>query len=220
MNIKVSKLQEAFFSTYPAFRYSKGKILLSAFTPATQIYYLKKGHIRQYLTTAAGEEITFHVFRPIAYFPIMLSLSDTQNVYSFEALTTVEGYRAPVTDVIAFLKKNPEVLFDLTTRLSRGITGLLVKIENQTYKNAYLKVVSLLIHLTKIYGEGIGVNGTTCYRISLPLSQANLATWVGLQRETLSRQIEILEKRKIIAYEKHYILIRNFEALQEQISLH
>src|SRR3989338_2682986 len=71
--------------------------------------------------------------------------------YNFEVIDEVVVWPKRADQVIRFLKENPDVLFDLATRLSLGIVGLLEKIENATYTNAYHKILSLLLYLANHY---------------------------------------------------------------------
>lgn len=176
------------------------------------IYYVKTGFIQQFINTQDGEHITLHVFRPQSFFPIMLVLSDAPNKYDFRALTDAQVYKAPREEVMDFIRKEPDVLYDLAIRLSEGINGLLERFEHEKFRGAEHKVASLLLYLAQKYGEKKSDSSVT---ITIPLTHTDIASWVGTQRETVSRQIEKLEKSGILAREQKSIIVHDLKKLQK-----
>lgn len=211
MDSYIQKKLDSFFMDGFPLTFQKGEILLRAGTPLHKIYYLKKGHVRQFLNTADGQELTLHLFKPPSFFPTMLLLSNSVNKYDFAAIDDVTVWPKPSGQVLAFLKENPDVLYDFTIRLSQGIVGLLNKIENTTYANAYQKILSLLLYLTNHYG----VTSTNTTLLSLKLTHTDIASWTGMQRETASRQLEKLEKKGIVAIDKSILKIDAKKLQQE-----
>lgn len=202
-----------FFSAFKPYSYKKNEMIIRSGDSISQIYYLKKGYVRQYLLTADGEDITMHIFKPFSFFPIMLVMSNTENKYYFETITTARVFTAPKAAVLDFLKKEPDVLFDLTSRMSSGIVGLLNKIENTVFKNSHYKVTSLLVYLAKHFGK----KQKDSIRIDLPITHAGLANWIGLQRETVSRKIELLKKKGYLANKNQSLVIHNIKKLEEEL---
>ncbi len=70
-----------FFSKFKFLHYEKSEMLVRAGDPVFGIYFLKKGFVRQYVLSEDGEELTIHVYRPPAFFPTMLLLSNYPNKY-------------------------------------------------------------------------------------------------------------------------------------------
>ncbi len=213
MNEFIEKKLDAFFQQYSLLHFKKNETILSAGSDIVDIFYLKKGFVRQSLITVDGEDITLHVFKPVSFFPIMLALGKKSlSKYTFSALEALDLRRAPYEKMEAFLKTEPDVLFDLATRLSQGLNGLLTKIETGTFTNAYEKVVSLLLYLSKQFGKETGSSIT----ITLPLTHPDIASWTGLQRETVSRQIEVLQDKGILHREKNHLVIIDMHKLQKE----
>jgi len=214
MNQFIEKKLDAFFQQYSLLHFKKNEAILSTGSEIVDIFYLKKGFVRQSLITVDGEDITLHVFKPVSFFPIMLALGNKSlSKYTFTALEALDLRRAPYEKMEVFLKTEPDVLFDLATRLSQGLNGLLTKIETGTFTNAYEKVVSLLLYLSKQFGKETE-NGVT---IMLALTHPDIASWTGLQRETVSRQIEVLQDKGILNREKNHLVIIDMHKLQEEV---
>lgn len=197
-----SKLVD-FFSGYKLLTVEKGKTLIRGIDETPSIYFIKEGVVKQYVTTENGENLALHLFRNDSFFPIMLSIGSSKNKYTFETIAKTTVYEAPAEDVIAFLKSEPDVLYDLTIRLSKGINGLLQKIENLSFTNTEERLISLLRYMGEKFGEK--EHGTIV--IKLPLTHADIASWIGAQRETVSREMEKLKNQGIIEYDKKIITI-------------
>jgi CRP-like cAMP-binding protein len=208
----VSKKIYNFFSKYPETKYPKDNVIIYPNKEIPFIYYLESGVVRQYVNTIDGEELTLNLFKAKSYFPIMLVLSSEDNKYMFQALTNVSVYKAPTSEVLSFVKDNPDVSFELLVRISKGLSGTLVKIQEQLPSNAYRKVAALLVYLTKSFGK---IDDDKII-IDIPLTHYTIASWLGLQRETVSRQMEILAKKKVIQYKNRFIRVRNIKLLKKE----
>ncbi len=212
MDNSLKKKIEVFFEQYTLLTFAKNQIIISPEEEITSIYLLKKGLVRMYVISEEGEEATIHVFRSGSFFPIMLSLSSRPNKYYFEAVEDVEVIKAPAKEVVAFIKNDPEVLFDLTTRFADAITGLMLRTEQLISQGAYPKIVSLLLYLADTFGE----KTESGISIKLRFSHDQIGAWVGVARETVSRQMEKLEKKDIISQKDHKIIIKDIKKLQEE----
>ncbi|MDE2025649.1 MAG: Crp/Fnr family transcriptional regulator [Patescibacteria group bacterium] len=205
---------DAVAKQFPELSFTPKTIILDPVKALNDIYYLEEGYVRMYLLSEDGEELTLHVFRPGSYFPLMLVLTDSPNKYYFEAVTPVLVRKVPKAKIITVLKDHPDILFDLATRLSGGIIGYLVKVESLLLHDAYKRVVSILCYLGERFSETLP-DGSV--RINLSITHYLLSTWVGLTRETVSRQIEKLEKNGLIVSKDNTVTIKNFKALQKEM---
>lgn len=167
-----------------------------------------------YMITEDGLEASIHIFRPVSCFPMMLSLNKKSNRYYFEAMDHVELVSGPAKQVINFFKSDPDVLFDLTSRFAEAIVGLSLRIEQLVAQSSYSKIVSLLLYFSQVYGE----NKNNKIIIDLKYSHDDIAAWVGVARETVSRQMEKLEKKGLIRHSNHHIVIRDMEKLKQEVA--
>lgn len=210
MTENVEQKIKDFFASFPSITYQKREIILHPNASFSDVFFLKKGKVRMYAISPEGEEVTLHIFLPYSYFPLMLLLSERSNTYYFEALEEVIIEKAPYTVTLDFIKSHPEVLYELTQRFSNAICGLLTRIENLAFEQSFTKVIHLLIYLAEKFGQK---NGTDTI-IQLPLSHEDIANWVGLRRETVSRQIEILQKDSLVSIRNKKINIADINKLK------
>ncbi len=211
MEAKISKKLEAFFTQYKQQKYKKGEILIRANDEPQGVFYLKKGIVRQYSISKDGEEQTLNLYKSISFFPLMWAVNDTPNTYYFEAVTDTEAYRAPRDQVIAFLKSEPDIMYDLISRLYKGMHGLLSRIEYLQSGDAYTKVIFALLNASYRFGaqkeEGM----------ELSVTHREISSLTGLTKETISRERTKLEKKDLIKNFNHRVMIRDIKKLESEL---
>lgn len=206
-----SKL-EKFFSKYKALNFRKGEIILTAGEPVFDIFYIKKGIVRIYSLSDHGEEATYHIVQAGEYFPMMLALAEQKNRYYYQALTNTEVFPAPAEETISFIKKDKELLFDLTSRFALGLCGMMIRVENLVFDTAYIKTASILTYFADKFGHKMDQG----ILIQLQFTHSNISSWLGINRETVSRQMKKLEKKGLIGYKNNYLLVADLEKLKQE----
>jgi len=212
MNERLRKKTEAFFLQFPLINLKKGDAVVEADKNLDEVYYLKKGYVREYTFSSQGVELTLHVFAPGSYFPMTDALAGVRNRYYYEALTPIELYATAKEKMLDFFRGEPDIVLDLTRRLLLGLDKLLMRIEYLAFGKAEARVVSTLLYLARHFGteKNKGV------QIQYLFTHRDIASFAGISRETTSREIEKLVKKKVIEYKKHLLTIKNLEILKKQ----
>ena len=183
-----------FFTGFRSKIYKPKEIILRPCIKIENIYFLKKGIVRQFCINENGIEITLHTFKPGSYFPIMLLIAESANKYNFQALDNVEVSIASSNETLEFVRKNPDVLFDLTRRMATGLNKLLLKEESMMFENSYEKVKRFVDYINEKFGED-----------KKKFTHEDIASWTGLTRETVSRQMDKLRKEGFIDQDFNFI---------------
>ena len=211
MPSSLSQKIDTFFSHFPRKVLKKGTLIIDAEETPEEAFYLKKGYVREYSLSPQGVELTLHIFAPGSYFPMTAIISKTENRYFFETITSVEVFVVPKEDVINFLRKEPDVVLDLSRRLLLGLDKLILRIELLTSGNARSRILSALSFLAKHFGEHKG-NSVSLTEV---FTHRDLASFAGISRETASRELEKLQKENIIRYRRHKITINNLKLVKK-----
>ena len=215
MSINKTKEFEDFYKQFTKRYYKKGEILIRADDDPQGIFCLTQGYVRQYSISKTGFEFTLNILKPISYFPMVWAVNGTPNVYYFEALTSVEVGRAPREQVVNFIKDKPTVIFELMSELLEDYAETLTRIEHLVFSDAYRRVISVLIYIAKHFGE---VNKNRII-VNHRFTQQDIATLVGVTRETASSEMVKLEKKGLIAYIDHSILFEDITKLTTELAL-
>jgi CRP/FNR family transcriptional regulator len=213
VNTDKTKVFNDFYDQFITRKYGKGETLIRSDDDPQGIFYLTKGYVRQYTTSKSGIELTLHILKPISYFPMVWAINGTPNVYNFEALTDVEVGRAPRDQVVNFIKDKPVVIFELMSELLEDYAETLTRVEHLVFSDAYRRVISILLYIAKHFGEEHGKEVIVRHRFT----QQDIATLVGVARETASNELVKLEKKGLVTYIDHTMLFENTGKLEKEL---
>jgi CRP/FNR family transcriptional regulator len=212
MNPDVAAKIESFFAPYRLRKYAKGQILMYNGDTTDYIYYLVKGKVKEYDVTYRGDEIILNVFKTLAFFPMSIAVNKKQNPYTYEAETDVEVRLAPITDVLKFIVDNPDVMYDLLSRVYRGLDGILGRMARLMSSSARSRLLYELVVETNRFGIHRD-DGS----ISVEINEKNLGARAGLTRETISREIRKLKDEAIVAINSKDIVILDYSRLEAEL---
>src|SRR5581483_4867418 len=199
MNSVITEKLAAFFGEFKEQKYRKGEILVRADENPRGIFYLTEGIVKEYAISKKGDEVVVNIFKPISFFPMSWAINNTENRYYFEAVNDVCLRLAPKEKVVAFVKAEPDVLFDLLSRLYRGVDGMLTRMTYLMGGNAKSRLITELIIAAKRFGK----KDPTGKQIELWISEKDFAAQSGMTRETVSRGIKVLKDKGFITFNKH-----------------
>jgi len=214
MAIDKTKGFETFYKQFQIRNYKKGEMLIRADDDPQGIFCLTKGYVRQYTISKTGFELSLHILKPISYFPMVWAINGTPNLYYFEALTPVEVGRAPRDQVVDFIKDKPTIIFALMSELLEDYAETLTRVEHLVFSDAYRRVISVLLYIAKHFGE-VSDKGIIVHH---RFTQQDIATLVGVARETAGIEIVKLEKKGLIKYVDHAMLFESVKKLDQELS--
>lgn len=212
MPLVVSRKIVEFFSGYPVKQFEKGQLLILADEDPKYIFHLIKGQVREYDISHKGDEIVVNVFKPPAFFPMSWAINKTLNQYFFEAATGVTVNQTPPSDVVEFLKANPDVMFDLLRRLYIGTDGLLRRMAHLMGGSARSRLLFELITECRRFGK---IRRDGSYLISM--NETEIGSRAGLSRETVSRETNELKKLGLIDVERQGIIVKKIKSLEKEL---
>lgn len=202
----------SFFTKYPRKTFSKGELLVQAEENPTGVFYLEEGWVSQYDVSPNGNTVVVNLFKPVAFFPMSWAINQTPNHYFFEATTDVVAYEAPAADAVQFLKENPDVLFDLLSRVYKGTDGLLRRMAHLMGGDAMTRLRFELINAGNRFGQ-VQQDGS----VFVPLNESELASHSGLARETVSRNLKALKAEGLVDVNHQGLVILDMIRLQTDL---
>jgi len=204
-----SKLR-SFFESGRRLRFKKREMILRAGDIPSGIFYIKNGFVRQYIISKDGQELTTVIYKPDDLFPLMWGLNEQISNRYFEAMTSAELYRVSKEKFIEFIKKEPEILYKLTSRILNRLNAVSERLEYLAFGSAYAKVASILL----IIAQRLGEEKEGGVVIPFSLTHKDIAALTGITRETSSIEIKKLERAKIINWHNRTII--NIKKLKEE----
>ena len=197
---------QRFLHRYHTKHYVKGEIILSQDEVPALAYMIKKGVIKTYNLTADGEEkpISFDIRGEI--FPagwVFGKLKRCQ--YFYEAFTDCELYCLPPEDYRQFIQTHPDVLYTVFNNFVGRYLYFQMRVNALEQSKASAKVLYTIHFLALRFGYDIKPN---VVRIPLPLTQQDLANFMGLTRETTSMELKKLQNEGIISYRNQQYTVK------------
>ena len=207
----VEKL-DLFFSKFRPLNYKKHEVILRPDGSPTGVFYLSRGYVKLYALSESGQELSLIIFKPGDFFPMIWAFNDVNLTQYLEAMTAVEIQRCSKEEFKTFLQKNPEALWDVTGKILIRLRGILERMEYMVFGNAHQKVSSILV----ICAERFGVKRDGEILIRVPLTHRDIASLIGLTRETTSVELKKLDKMKIISKKGGLFRVQKLEKLKEE----
>ena len=117
-------------------------------------------------------------------------------------------------ETVNFIKDKPKVIFELMSELLADYAETLNRMEHLVLSDAYRRVISVLLYIAKHFGETRDKGVIVHHRFT----QQDIATLVGVARETASNEMVKLEKKGLIKYIDRSILFENIKGLELELS--
>ena len=208
---------KSFAERYSSRTYRRSTLLISQDSPnPKEAYYLTEGYVRMFKKNAEGKIIFIHIFCPGSLLLLPWILTDSENIFSLDALTPIHVHVIPQKDAKAFLFADQELLAAMIDRLIRGMFGLIERIDTLANSQAKEKLATLLAYLA----QKVGVKSNGEIELPFPVSHRELATWIATTRETASLQMEKLGKKGFLHYAGRKLIISNLPLLKKEMSKH
>jgi CRP/FNR family transcriptional regulator len=213
METNVEQKIAKFFGQYPTRTYPKGQILLFANENPENIFYLASGKVITYDISYRGEEIITNAFKPPAFFPMSWAINRTPNTLFYKTDSKTIVHIVPVDKALTFLKENTDVMYDLLSRLYRGVDGMTGRLVHLMSGTARSRLMYELVIEARRFGEK---QPDGSYRLST--NEQDIAARAGLSRETVNREMRHLKTNDLVRIEKKMLVIVDLDGLQSSLN--
>lgn len=186
-----------FYAEHRTVRYKKGEIILFQDEVPRSAFAIKSGIVRAYTITSSYTErsISFSVKDEVLPVCWLFSKTDTTLFY-YVAHVDCELY---VVDREAFQRKVRESTSISYMLLARSIDAYVTK-ELQIASLEQLRAIDRILHTMSYLCSRYGLQlMDDVVRISIPLTQKDIASFAGLARETVATEISKISHKNIIS---------------------
>jgi CRP/FNR family transcriptional regulator len=209
------KQLESFFVKYPIRHFDKGQIIIAANETPPGISYVVSGQIRQYDITDVGTDIVVDVLLASSVFPLDWATRNRESQYFYQALSPVKIRTAPLSELEAFLRRAPNLLYILMTR---AVAAMTIMQRRMAHLMSGVTVNRVLFELIT-QGKRIGVKQLDGSYL-LHLHEDELAQRAGLTRETINRELGKLKRRGLVEVDHRILIIKNLEEIEALLGSH
>ena len=193
-------------------RWPRGAALFNEGGRSDFVASVVRGRVKASYFTDDGDEVILAIRGPGALLGEMSAIDEEPLSATVTALEPVEAIVVPVGSFLEYLEKHPRVLLMLLRSMSRKLRDSDRKRVEFSAFDTLGRVARRLVELADDFGEtdGDGI------RISLPLSQEELAGWTGSSREAVSKALRTLRGRGWIETRRRAITILDIDALRKR----
>lgn len=192
-----------FLSSYRVKSFTKGELILCEGEVPQAAYFVKKGIVKIYNLTNEGLE------KPISFdlenemFPTGWVFGIVKRAqFFYEAFSACELYVVNRDDYLHYLQADNKILYSHFHDIVTKYLNFEVRVYALEQSKASQKLIHTLHFFILRFGKHIRGN---MVRINLPLTQQDLANFMGLTRETTGLELKKLEKSGIINHRhRHY----------------
>lgn len=204
-----------FFSKGQLLLFHKGDIILGNDPAPSGVYYIESGYVKIYAISDSGDEYLHIIYGPGDVFPLTWAYIDAEPDSEFyEAIADSRLRKVARTDFTHAMQSDPELSYAMGVQLAYQFQVFLDRIDNLEYKKAAERVVYHLLFLAHRFGVRRGSEIT----IQAPITHELFANSINLARETVSRQIEILEKEQLVRNHRTHMVIQDVPRLEHRLS--
>jgi CRP-like cAMP-binding protein len=194
---------------------ARGEIILGHTTVPDGVYFIISGYVKVYSISNQGDEYIHIIYGPGEIFPMMWAYLNVQPESMFyEALVTTVVWKISRDWFEEFIKTRLDISYAMSMQLAQQYRVYNDRVDNLEYKKASERVAYRVLFL----GSRFGTKTPRGVLIDLPITHEVFANTINLARESVSRELEKLEKQSIIEFRDHHILIMNVESLGSQLS--
>ncbi len=196
--------------------YKKGEMIIRSEDPPSGIFYLEQGYVKIYSITEDGEDRLHVIYKPGEIFPLIWAMKDVEKNIYYEALNSVTLLRVSKKEFIDFIASCRNAITALSESLADYFDIHIDRIDNLQIPKSYPRLIARLLYLVKRFGRKYKNKGS--FIIEAPITHKEIANSIALTRETVSREISKLEKKKIISSSGHSIIVNSIGELKKELS--
>lgn len=194
--------------------YSKGDAIFSEGNIANTLYFVNEGKIKLYRYTKDGKEQILHILSEGDFFGELDLINPS--AYRFNAKAIVDAKVCTLTkeEMKDVMMGKPEIGIKLLETARERLSKVEDLVQNLATNDVDSRMAYLITDLMTSYGENIGDS----ISIKLPISRGDMANYIGVTPETISRKLKKFEDEKIIKIVgTKNIIILDQEKLQDYI---
>jgi CRP/FNR family cyclic AMP-dependent transcriptional regulator len=191
--------------------YPKGAVLFVEGQEPRGVFILCNGRVKLFGTAATGKAVIFRIAESGEIIGLPSTLSAKPYEVTAEALEPMQANFIRRDDFLAYLRQHGEAAVRVAKMLSNIYYATCQEVRYLGLATtAEEKLARFLLDLKPIKGGGND-------RVVLTLTREEIASMIGLSRETVSRLIATFKRKKLIELHGSTVVLNNRNGLQELI---
>jgi CRP/FNR family transcriptional regulator len=194
-------------------QYRKGEIIVRPDDEPDMMYCIKTGFVKVYSVNSRGEQYVHIVWGAEEMFPLAWLVNRTRRNVYYEALTNCEVMQLSQAELAEKMQQDAALTYSALQHTTKQFEIYNSRIDNLEYKFASERLAYRLLFLASRFGERHGKE----IRLLPPITQQVLASTINLSRESVTREMEKLNKKGLVVYNGRQIILPDIDGLIDQL---
>ena len=191
--------------------YKKGEIIFFEGDISDKLYVINHGKIKIFKYTKEGKEQILYILSDGDFLGDLSLLKKDEFKFNAEALEDISLCQLTKDDFDDIVMKNPEIALKILEVLYERIYKLENLIQSLSTKDIESRISGLLLSFIKDFG----VPQDNDVKLEIPLSREDMANYIGVTRETISRKLNSMQEDGILELVGNKtIIIKDLEYLE------
>lgn len=190
--------------------YRAGDVLFHETDASTHVYLVVTGRVRLVVAGACGRELLLDVKVPGDMFGELSAIDGHGRATTAIAMEQTEVQELAGDRFLAALAANPGAAIAELQVLSRNLRRANARISAGETEPVVTRTARLLLELSDRFTNGSAASQVVWI---VPLTQADLAEWLGATRETTARSLGTLRRAGLISTGRNCVTLHDRDAL-------
>jgi CRP/FNR family cyclic AMP-dependent transcriptional regulator len=194
-------------------RFAKHQFVVREGEPGDTFFVIAAGSVAVCRVGPDGRETILSILKEGDFFGEMSMFDSSLRSASIKTLTDVEVGAVRQADFMALIDRSPQIGKLLVIELSERLRAANALIAATTSQDIRARLASLLLNLAEQFGEPVD-NGT---RITLRLTNQEMANMIGTTRETVNRTLNKFWDDRLVDMRTAHVVVTEPEKLRSLI---
>lgn len=174
--------------------FDKGSMIFAEGSDANMLFFINVGKIKLYKYNKDGKEQILHILTNGDFFGELNLIKSSKYKFNAKAMDNAKICTLRKSEVKNIILKNPEIALKLLESVGERLSAIENLAQNLSTNDVDARMAYLLLNLMDKYSEDL--KGKKL--IKLPLSREDMANYIGVTRETISRKLKKFEDEELI----------------------
>ncbi|ABR35155.1 MULTISPECIES: Crp/Fnr family transcriptional regulator [Clostridium] len=174
--------------------FNKGDVIFTEGNIANTLYFINEGKIKLYKYTKDGKEQILHILSEGDFFGELELIKPSKYGFNSKAIEDAKICTLTKEEMKDIMMKNPEIGIKVLETVGERLSKVENLVQNLATNDVDSRMAYLIIELMEKYGENVEGN----ISVKLPISREDMASYIGVTRETISRKLKKLEDENLI----------------------
>ncbi|KAB3529273.1 Crp/Fnr family transcriptional regulator [Alkaliphilus serpentinus] len=194
--------------------YSKGEMIFLQGDIIEGLYIINQGKIKVFKYTREGKEQILYILSVGDFVGELCLIKAEEANYNVETIEDVEICLIRRNDFLQLLDSSHSISIKLLENVGSRLLKLEKLVQSLGTKEVESRIAQMLLDLSKEFGH----ERENSVEINIPLTREDMANFIGVTRETISRKLSLLQDHGVITLVgSKTIIINSIETLKDYI---